>query len=288
VIFQHDLSVTPKDWSTWMNHVSLHHASLNPVAPHPQPISRPTSTPYSVIKASIDEILEASHRAQASSDVVPVPVFIGLEQKRSNMYPLEKAVEVDILEIDLDEDGPLRDEYLPKRINRSASLHSAHDKVIALPPPAKWSPAADEPFFPPQRTSAGKYVAVRPPVTSGAAKPLTTSGGSQGWGCRPSEAPTRDCGSSSSWARASHLSAAQHQTHITHARSQSLTHDQGQHIKDRSWATAVASHAFPSMQYKQSQSVLTSGYSWFFQPSNSRNPMAVHSALNHFGPLLRV
>lgn len=123
---------------------------------------------------------------------VPEPVFLGLEHRRREKRCIEDtALEgVDVLEIDLDEDGPLRQEYLPKRhISRAGSLRSVISKdglesqasieqaqhwdkrdsmtidtERLLPPPAKWSPAADEPIFRERGRISGQYVAVQPPV----------------------------------------------------------------------------------------------------------------------------
>lgn len=76
----------------------------------------------------------------------------------------------DILDIDLDEDGPLREEYLPKR--RISSARDTEPARIpfkpvaperALPPPAKWSPEHDEPIMWPQSRPVRSYLAPRPP-----------------------------------------------------------------------------------------------------------------------------
>ena len=94
--------------------------------------------------------------------------------------------EKEVLEIDLDEDGPLRQEYLPKR-HASKPTSESRDNVNAtlehtinnqtwniceifqlkqLPPPAKWSPAGDEPIFRERNRVSGHYVAVQAPTAT--------------------------------------------------------------------------------------------------------------------------
>jgi len=120
------------------------------------------------------------------------PVFLGLEERRKERLEEEVCADrcVDVLEIDLDEDGPLREEYLPKR--RVSGAGSAHSSVSqntsasqmlsghvnsrtggkygvvekTLPPPAKWSPAGDEPILRERSRVSGHYLAVRPPLTN--------------------------------------------------------------------------------------------------------------------------
>ena len=117
----------------------------------------------------------------------PQPVFLGLEERRREKLgrtAIESGSEA--LEIDLDEDGPLREEYMPRRrVSRNPSFRDGNgsttlgspfglDKGIdwerasevprRLPPPAKWSPAADEPL---RRGGIGEpthYMAVQPPL----------------------------------------------------------------------------------------------------------------------------
>lgn len=122
---------------------------------------------------------------------IPEPVFLGLEERRRDKLGLEEYAGDDILEIDLDEDGPLREEYLPKRrVSRTGSIRSIKsgdtsdskirirhadwenkdsrtvDTEKVLPPPAKWSPAADEPIFRERGRASGQYVAVQPPIAA--------------------------------------------------------------------------------------------------------------------------
>ncbi|KAF7353028.1 hypothetical protein MVEN_01270500 [Mycena venus] len=189
-IFAYDLSVPSSDWSQWLTHlVTYHQMSSSPS--HPQPISRPSTSPHAIVRKALDEIIQAPAACNFNS-LSPQPVFIGLEERRRERTEKEQARSVDILEIDLDEDGPLREEYLPKRkISAAGSTRSsfsydaplprvAADNVLpsqnwhgqsynkvcdkSLPPPARWSPAADEPILRERNRASGHYVAVQPPL----------------------------------------------------------------------------------------------------------------------------
>ncbi|KAJ7774249.1 hypothetical protein DFH07DRAFT_123153 [Mycena maculata] len=184
-IFTYDLSVPSSDWSQWLAHlVSYHQMSSSPS--HPQPISRPSTNPHAIVRKALDEIIQAPAACNFDS-ASPQPVFIGLDERRRERMEKEQARSVDVLEIDLDEDGPLREEYLPKRrISAAGSTRSsfnAHDappshapvesaqnwqshKAVekSLPPPARWSPAADEPILRERNRASGQYVAVQPPL----------------------------------------------------------------------------------------------------------------------------
>jgi hypothetical protein len=168
-VFAYDLSITPAHWNQWMVHLKSYHMSL--ASPHLQPISRPSSNPHSIIRKSIDEILQASLSADTTAPV-PQPVFLGIEERKQEKIEAQAAA-LEVLNIDLDADGPLREEYLPRRrttgaagsirVSRSneENLHSTA-VVKALPPPAKWSPEGDEPILRDRNRSSGHYVAVQP------------------------------------------------------------------------------------------------------------------------------
>ncbi|KAG1773963.1 hypothetical protein EDD22DRAFT_946825 [Suillus occidentalis] len=125
-ILSHDLTISPAAWRQWLGHMFAYHVSLSP-PPYAQPISRPSS------KSSINQ-----------------PVFLSFEQRsKTKLNGAETCAEVshEAYDIDLDEDGPLREEYLPKRRVSNGSVNSRHiEHRNALPPPSKWSPAADEPI----------------------------------------------------------------------------------------------------------------------------------------------
>jgi len=158
--------------------MSYHMSLASPT--HPQPISRPSANPHSIVRKSIDEIVKTTVTNNAS---LPQPVFIGLEERKKEKLEQEQASAAGVLEIDLDEDGPLREEYLPKRrVSGAGSLRSSrssrpHEDNVnewkqhnnreledPLPPPAKWSPAGDEPIHREQHGSGGQYVAVQPTI----------------------------------------------------------------------------------------------------------------------------
>lgn len=121
-------------------------------------------------------------KASTTNDVsLHQPVFIGLEERKQVRLERDQALDADVLEIDLDEDGPLREEYLPKRrVSGAGSIRSTRsgrgygdntnewDQRSAgeienfLPPPARWSPAGDEPIHREKNRTGGQYVAVRP------------------------------------------------------------------------------------------------------------------------------
>ncbi|KAF9534924.1 hypothetical protein CPB83DRAFT_755408 [Crepidotus variabilis] len=176
-IFSYDLSISNQQWSQWLGHVMSYHISLT--APgRPQPISRPSANPHMMVRRVIDEIMQ-SRCPIVAADGLPQPVFLGLEDRIRERAEKEAAMSVDVLEIDLDEDGPLREEYLPKR-RASKQLPHATNKpqfmalpelatIKVLPPPAKWSPSGDEPILRERNRSTGHYVAVRAPHLAPAA-----------------------------------------------------------------------------------------------------------------------
>ncbi|KAJ3776668.1 hypothetical protein FB446DRAFT_784972 [Lentinula raphanica] len=175
-IFAYDLSISSNDWSDWLAHVMSYHHSLSSPS-HPQPISRPSANPHLIIKLAIEEIINAPKTANGGR-VYSQPVFIGLEERRKEKQDKEQAQKTDALEIDLDEDGPLREEYMPKRRVSGASTSARNNEnllaiqrqnwestkpaEVNLPPPARWSPAGDEPILRESNRSYGRYIAVQP------------------------------------------------------------------------------------------------------------------------------
>lgn len=216
-IFSYDLSIAPEEWSKWLDHVLTHHKSLSSV-PNPQPISRPSSNPHFVVRKTLEDLVETAIASTAShscgdpscSKSHPQPVFLGLEERRrERLDPTSVKPGSEALEIDLDEDGPLREEYMPKRrVSRhdcfrdeNGVILGAHFRLVngieweraphmqkGLPPPAKWSPAADEPLRRDGIREPTQYMAVQPPsVPPLLVMPLYPSNGhsmayAQGWG----------------------------------------------------------------------------------------------------------
>lgn len=187
-IFAYDLSISSATWDQWLAYVMAHHLSLSSPS-RPQPISRPSSNPQSIVRKALQEIIQAPVACHFDSSR-PQPVFLGLEERRREKLEREQAATLDVLEIDLDEDGPLREEYLPKRrvsgagsarnpsreqptsqVLHEKNLNQTQDRHTvekSLPPPAKWSPAGDEPILRDRNRGSGHYVAVQPtPVNPG-------------------------------------------------------------------------------------------------------------------------
>ena len=166
-IFSYHLSITPYEWNKWLVRIFEYHKSLSS-APSPHPISRPSSDPHFVVQKMLEDLLENASRS--CGDMwhplsQPQPVFLGLEERRRERLDttiLESSFKT--LEIDLDEDGPIREEYLPRRrVCRDSSFRDTCGNTVGahfglkrgieqrtfeiqrpLPPLAKWSPAADE------------------------------------------------------------------------------------------------------------------------------------------------
>jgi hypothetical protein len=180
-ILSHDLTISPAAWLQWLEHMFSYHVSLSPPA-YTQPISRPSSNPQSIVRKVIEEIMKAPLTHPSSE-----PVFLSFEQRsKTKLNGAETCAEPshEAYDIDLDEDGPLREEYLPRRRVSNGSATSRRSSEMAsrvevtrrelresattqnrnaLPPPSKWSPAADEPI----RRAGDRpalYMPVQPPA----------------------------------------------------------------------------------------------------------------------------
>ncbi|KAI0353567.1 hypothetical protein OH77DRAFT_1438015 [Trametes cingulata] len=166
-IFQYDLSITPQRWSGWLSELLRYHASLSSPM-FPQPISRPSTSPHVIVRQAI-ELLANTPETECGCDAQPCPsppcpVFVNLDEPKKDKVDKHDAYTDDVLEIDLDEDGPLREEYLPRRRLNSKPLYSADytRNEHTLPPPSKWSPSADEPIIRDPARGHGQYVAPQP------------------------------------------------------------------------------------------------------------------------------
>jgi hypothetical protein len=162
LVFRYSLSVQQDEWVGWVSELTAFHASTSP---YPSPISR-SASPQALIRVALDELVQACTRASCALDCcqggsVTEPVFIGIEERRREREAQQAAHHFDI---DLDEDGPLPEEYVPRRRVKTTSLDRAcrsrdepprRSSLILdastanrlLPPPARWSPAADELFM---------------------------------------------------------------------------------------------------------------------------------------------
>ncbi|KAI0677155.1 hypothetical protein C8Q78DRAFT_70737 [Trametes maxima] len=179
-IFQYDLSVTPQQWSNWLSELLGYHASLSSPM-FPQPISRPSTSPHVIVRQAIEMLVNAQDTENvpevAASNVLPRPIFVSLEEPKQGKVDIHDIYTDDVLEIDLDEDGPLREEYLPRRRHNSkpsyvVDLPLRSDRV--LPPPARWSPSADEPIMRDPTRNHGQYVAPQPMAQLTMAPPSQT------------------------------------------------------------------------------------------------------------------
>lgn len=178
-ILSYDLSISSSAWSHWLSHLLSYHHSLSTTT-YPQPIARPASNPNGHIRKTIQEIMEAPLGHSMSE-----PVFLGVEQRLKEKLGLSAfPLEAETFDIDLDEDGPLREEYLPRRrvsnggsscghsselrndTQNGALVHhhpmSSLQGIASLPPPAKWSPAGDEPICRPSGRTGPVYLPVQP------------------------------------------------------------------------------------------------------------------------------
>lgn len=160
-LLSHDLSMLPRAWEQWLDHMQTYHRSL---APYPEPIGPPKDTPHVIIRRIIEDLIVAGSPPMTTG-VLPEPVFLGLEERKKERERERLAKEqVDLLDLDLDEDGPLREEYLPKKprtvVRLEGDRKTSEQLVRELPPPAEWSPAADPPIH---RTRPIYQAVQRPP-----------------------------------------------------------------------------------------------------------------------------
>ncbi|EJD53724.1 hypothetical protein AURDEDRAFT_110490 [Auricularia subglabra TFB-10046 SS5] len=133
---RYDLTVPTDAWTQWLLVLRDGHVKR---APYPAPIGPVKDTPHGVILQTFNLLIDASVARMNPSDG---PTFLGIEERiAKRMRDLEESVDLD----DMDEDGPLRDEY--RRSRRSSSIDSQgpvmRDSPRDLPPPAEWFPAAD-------------------------------------------------------------------------------------------------------------------------------------------------
>lgn len=237
--FTYDLTISSRAWTLWMGHLKAYHMSL--ASPHLQPISRPSSNPHSIIRASIDEILQAPTTSDPTSPI-PQPVFLGIEERKQEKIEAQAAA-LEVRNIDMDEDGPLRAEYLPRRRENAGAIRMSRScdaenipcgKPIfgkSLPPPAKWSPAADEPILRDRNRSSGHYVAVQPNQPCLYAMPyrapevVYSHSWDSSYGGAFKAYPTYAYAQPSAPMNAAQYYPAQSMATMTHARSQSLFYD---------------------------------------------------------------
>lgn len=234
-VFSHDLSISRFQWSQLLDHMLDYHQMLGPPSHHPQPITRPSLNPHSIVRRAIEDIIQAPPFNPGSVGVSgPQPIFMGLEQRKLEKFKELKA-DINNMDFDMDEDGPLRQEYVPRRrvvepAYRPSSMRyeppapprwtlptEPSVQPRYLPPPAKWSPSGDEPIarhrLPMvQPTYAPvQYMEIPRRHEQPPAQALCWS-----FGCDTCVQPK--CNTSSSW---------QQPAHPLHTRSISLSHGRG-------------------------------------------------------------
>ncbi|THH10087.1 hypothetical protein EW145_g1563 [Phellinidium pouzarii] len=157
-VLSHDLTIKPEAWESWLSHLRRYQSSL---CPYPAPIQRPSTIDSSiVVRKMIETLIQSQTPAMARADTLQpvfIPLFDGDNEKKVEMSQTNLF---DPYEIDLDEDGPLREEYIPKRRTSHSRMQSiTHGRIASdakdslqiqsspsLPPPSKWSPQADPPL----------------------------------------------------------------------------------------------------------------------------------------------
>lgn len=144
-LLSHDLSLLPQAWAQWLDYLQTYHRSL---APYPEPIGPPKVTPHATIRRRIEELIEVC-LPPLTTGVIQQPVFLGLAEHKGERERLNRE-HTAVFNVDLDEDGPLREEYLPRSrpiSNVEISKRQCDNSPRHLPPPAIWSPAADPPIY---------------------------------------------------------------------------------------------------------------------------------------------
>lgn len=156
-VLKHDLSIEPADWEQWLKHLHQYHLSR---FPYPTPIQRPSSfDPITTVRKVLEALIGARAPVNDRGEIYtpphpvfcPLPVVIGKKAK-------PRRETVDMFGFDLDEDGPLREEYALRRSCRPVlvkegvqegiwgSINPSHSTATHLPPPSEWSPQGDPPL----------------------------------------------------------------------------------------------------------------------------------------------
>lgn len=156
-VLGHDLSVPALTWGKWLIYLRHYQSTISP---YPAPIRRPsTYDAAAIIRKMIDDLVRLHSTAGLTSSMVNtvLPVFSPLlvcdgEKKTASHQPPFEPFDIDI---NLDEDGPLREEYVPKRrSSRTGGQFGCNIPIevdpvqnsSCLPPPSEWSPQADPPL----------------------------------------------------------------------------------------------------------------------------------------------
>ena len=107
-LLSHDLSVPPTAWATWLRQIHAHHLSLTSPS-FPQPISRPSSSPYTIIRKALESLMDATEVCQTQRvNGTPKPVFYDFDDQKKERE--QACADVDVLEFDLDQDGEINEQ----------------------------------------------------------------------------------------------------------------------------------------------------------------------------------
>lgn len=154
-VLGHDLSVNPVDWEKWLQYLYHYHMTRYP---YPAPIQRPSmSDPITHVRKVLEDLIDIkeSGHEQTQTPFPPRPAFCP-----TSLITGKKAATpagTSLLEFDLDEDGPLREEYAIKQASRvtsktsfqrteSLGIRMSKGGATRVPPPAEWSPSYDPPL----------------------------------------------------------------------------------------------------------------------------------------------
>jgi len=132
------------------------------LAPYPAPIGPVNDTPHGVILHLLDDLIAVRAQPSRPGSLVE-PIFLGIaarirDRGASDFSNITRA------EYDLDDDGPVREEYrlaVLARLDRGEQSRRRRENLEkTLPPPSVWSPSEDPPIV----RSRPKYVAVQRPA----------------------------------------------------------------------------------------------------------------------------
>lgn len=141
-LLDHDLTVPPNVWVNWLGTLRRAHLACTPF---PAPIGPARETPHGALLLLFNTLIAANSSHRGADDG---PVFLGIEERIAQRLNAIRMADID----EMDEDGPIRDEYRLSR--RSSGAAATRPPPPAnLPPPAEWFPAAD-PIVPRQQPQA--------------------------------------------------------------------------------------------------------------------------------------
>ncbi|KZW04091.1 hypothetical protein EXIGLDRAFT_690750 [Exidia glandulosa HHB12029] len=131
-LFDHDLTVPSDVWPKWLETLRYTHIAC---APYPAPIGPARETPHGAILHLLNTLIDANASRPNAYDG---PIFLGIEERiAQRLKALCLVFDID----EMDEDGPIREEY--RRSRRPSNEVPTRLPPPDLPPPAAWQPALD-------------------------------------------------------------------------------------------------------------------------------------------------